>query len=226
VSAEAQQTTPSAGRRLVIVGAGGFAREVLALAEEIARAGAEAWRVEAFLGREGDPLGGELDGVPVLGAPVRASSGRGRPAGVAGIGDGAARRREVEARADQVSSWATLIHPGITYDPARVHIGEGCLILGGTGFSTDLTLGRFVVLHLHCTVTHDCVLGDWVSLMPGCHVSGGVMLGEGAFLGVGAIILQGRKVGAWAKVGAGAVVTEDVPAGATVVGVPARDPRR
>ena len=82
------------------------------------------------------------------------------------------------------------------------------------------------MLHLHCTVTHDCVLEDWVSLMPGCHVSGGVTLGEGAFLGVGAVILQGRTVGAWARVGAGAVVTEDVPAGATVVGVPARDARR
>lgn len=210
----------------MIVGAGGFAREVLALAEEITRTGAGAWRVEAFLGRDGDPLGEALDGVPVLQAPAAAPSDRGRPVGVAAIGDGAARRREVEARVAEVSSWATLIHPSVTYDPARVRIGEGCVILGGTGFSTDLTLGRFVVLHLHCTVTHDCVLEDWVSLMPGCHVSGGVRLGEGAFLGVGAIVLQGREVGAWATVGAGAVVTEDVPAGATVVGVPARDAHR
>ena len=163
----------------------------------------------------------ELDGVPVVRAASPPSSGA-RPVGVSGIGYPQGRRAEVEARAAEVSSWATLIHPGVTFDPDRVHIGAGSVVLEGSSFTTDLTLGRHVMLHLHCTVTHDCVLEDYVSLMPGCHVSGNVRLREGVFMGAGAVILQGLEVGAWASVGAGAVVTEDVPAGATVVGVPAR----
>jgi acetyltransferase-like isoleucine patch superfamily enzyme len=45
---------------------------------------------------------------------------------------------------------------------------------------------------------------------------------DGASLGSGAVILGGIRIGARALVGAGAVVTHDVPAGATVMGVPAR----
>jgi sugar O-acyltransferase (sialic acid O-acetyltransferase NeuD family) len=221
VIVEPQPASSPARRELVIVGAGGFAREVLALVKAIARAGTDEWRVVAFLGRDDDPLGGELDGVPVVRAASSPSSGA-RPVGVSGIGYPQGRRAEVEARAAEVSSWATLIHPGVTFDPDRVHIGAGSVVLEGSSFTTDLTLGRHVMLHLHCTVTHDCVLEDYVSLMPGCHVSGNVRLREGVFMGAGAVILQGLEVGAWASVGAGAVVTEDVPAGATVVGVPAR----
>ena len=43
-----------------------------------------------------------------------------------------------------------------------------------------------------------------------------------ASLGSGCIVLGGIRVGAGALVGAGAVVSRDVPAGATVAGVPAR----
>ncbi len=49
-----------------------------------------------------------------------------------------------------------------------------------------------------------------------------VTLEDGCDIGVGAIILPGVTVGRRAQVGAGAVVTHDVPAGAIVVGVPAR----
>jgi acetyltransferase-like isoleucine patch superfamily enzyme len=44
----------------------------------------------------------------------------------------------------------------------------------------------------------------------------------GASIGSGAVILGGVSIGARAMVGAGAVVTRDVPPGATVAGVPAR----
>lgn len=45
---------------------------------------------------------------------------------------------------------------------------------------------------------------------------------RGASIGAGAVILCGVTIGEWAMVGAGAVVVSDVPAGATVVGNPAK----
>jgi maltose O-acetyltransferase len=49
-----------------------------------------------------------------------------------------------------------------------------------------------------------------------------IAVGANAWLGGGAVVLAGVTVGEDAVVGAGAVVTKDVPAGAVVVGVPAR----
>jgi len=50
---------------------------------------------------------------------------------------------------------------------------------------------------------------------------GEVVVREGAMVGAGAVVLPGVEVGANAQVMANSVVTEDVPAGATVAGVPA-----
>jgi UDP-2-acetamido-3-amino-2,3-dideoxy-glucuronate N-acetyltransferase len=49
-----------------------------------------------------------------------------------------------------------------------------------------------------------------------------IVVEDGATIGSGALVMGGVRVGAGAMVGAGAVVTEDVAAGTTVMGVPAR----
>ena len=101
-------------------------------------------------------------------------------------------------------------------------IQKGSLIQRGVKTMPDARIGRVCILNVNATVHHDCVVGDFCTLAPGSMLLGAVVLGERVFVGAGAIILPKVKVGRDSIIGAGAVVVDDVPAGITVVGVPAR----
>lgn len=99
------------------------------------------------------------------------------------------------------------IHPG-------AQIGPGFFIDHGAG----VVIGETAVIGRDVTLYHGVTLGG-VSWSPGRrHPS----LGDGVMVGAGAKILGPIHVGAGARVGANSVVVEDVPEGATVVGIPAR----
>ncbi len=88
--------------------------------------------------------------------------------------------------------------------------------------TTNIRMGRHVLLNLNCTVGHDTVLGDYVTVSPGVNISGRVRLDDGVDCGTGASILPGVAVGHDTRIGAGSVVTKDWPPELTLVGVPAR----
>lgn len=211
-------TVTSSGR-LVIVGAGGFGREVIDIVEALNDAGATLELLgfvddgsvdETLLRRRGYGVVGRTADLPGLDAAY-----------VIAIGDGHARARIDEELTRAGCEAATLIHPSVTIG-GDSRIGEGCILAAGSRVTTNVTLGRHVQLHVNAAVGHDAVLDDCASVFPGATVSGNVHLGMAVTLGTGANVLPSVKVGDGAYVGAGAVVTRDVYAGATAVGVPAR----
>lgn len=209
--------------QIAIYGAGGFAREVAWLVEDISKK--QSFQVVCFIDDDEASHGTVLNDVPVMGlTEARMRFPTARVAG--GIGSPQIREKVMQKAAAAGFEPATLIHPRIEHS-RWIEIGPGAVICAGNILTVNITLGAHVQINLDCTIGHDVVMGDYATLAPGVHVSGWAHLGKRVYVGSGAVILQGAHdapltLGDDAVIGAGAVVTKPVPPGVTVVGVPAR----
>jgi serine O-acetyltransferase len=97
--------------------------------------------------------------------------------------------------------------------PPSVVMGRG-VVLGYGGLGT--------VIHKDCRIGHAVVLGSGVTLGGRQGRVGVPVLHDRVNIGTGAKVLGPVTLGEGATVGANAVVLHDVPAGVTVVGIPAR----
>jgi sugar O-acyltransferase (sialic acid O-acetyltransferase NeuD family) len=207
-------------RDLVILGGGGFAREVWWLSEEVNRERRE-WNVVGFIDEAPGTAGTLLCDRPVLG-DFGWFEGRSTPPHVVcGVGSNPTRRRLVDRSRTLGLRFATLVHP--TVQRSRfVEVGEGSVLCAGVILTTQIRIGDHVNLNLDCTVGHDAVIEDFCNLSPGVHISGAVHLEPGVDIGTGAVVLPGVRVGRDSVLGAGAVVRSDVPTRSVAVGIPAR----
>ena len=206
---------------IIIVGAGGFGREVLDVIRTM-NSNEPCWDFRGFVADDRP----DLEVLARLGAewlgPVDTYLARPNADGyVIGVGDPHARR----ALADQFDAQGlvaqTLVHPSATFGE-DVEMDPGSVICSHVSITTNVRLGSHVHVNLNSTVGHDCRIGDFVTINPLVAVSGDVTIAPMATMGTHSSILQGLLVGTGAFVGAGAVVTKDVDPDMTVVGVPAR----
>lgn len=196
---------------LHVVGAGGHAKVVVALAE------AAGYRIVGIYDDRPAPLPHVL-GHEVIGSVERMAEAM-KGVAILAIGSNAVRARLHRRFPDM--GWATLVHPTAWVAPTA-RLGAGTVVMAGAVVQPDAVLGRHVIVNTGATIDHDCRVGDFVHVAPGCTLAGNVSLDEGAFLGIGTRVLPGQTVGSWATVGAGAVVHRPVPSHTTVMGVPAR----
>ncbi len=215
-------------RQIAIYGGGGFAREVAWLIQSCNQA-AEQYQAMCFIDDNEAAHGKILDGIPVMGLAV-AHQQYPEALVVGGVGTPKTRQALMGKAAAVGFRFDTIIHPRVERSQ-WIEIGAGTVICAGNILTTNIVLGQHVQINLDCTVGHDVVMGDYTTLAPGVHVSGCVQFGQRVYVGTGAVIINGTQdapltIGDDAVIGAGACVTQHVPAGLTVVGVPAKPLQR
>lgn len=213
---------------LLIVGAGGFARETAQAVLALAAADREAGRPVRLrlLGHlDDDPAlhGVDIDGAPVLGGTelvhelpqARVVVCVGSPR------DHAVRARLVRRLGLPPERYATVVHPSAAV-ARSCSVGPGSVLLAHCVLTAAVEVGAHVGVMPHTVLTHDDVVADFATLASGVRLGGGVRVERGAYVGSGALVREYSAVGAWSLVGMGSAVLGDVPPGEVWAGAPAR----
>ena len=101
-------------------------------------------------------------------------------------------------------------------------IGAGCVFYGFVMVGPNCKIGDGVLLNQNVNIGHDSVIGDYSTIMPYTGISGYCTVGSEVNIGGHAFIVPGRKVGNNATIAAGSIVFSNVKAGTTVLGNPAK----
>ena len=208
-----------------LVGAGGFAREVMPLVRAQLFTDSQVGTVELFF-LESDPATSTVNGIPCISIDrFFEHSAQKRLFNIA-VGDSQVRQRlamEMESRGAEALS---IKARSTNFDESN-HADVGGIYCHLSTVTANARIGKYFHGNIYSYVAHDCVIGDFVTFAPRVSCNGNVHIGDHACIGTGAVIRQGTPdkplvIGEGAVVGMGAVVTKDVPPHTTVVGNPAR----
>jgi sugar O-acyltransferase (sialic acid O-acetyltransferase NeuD family) len=207
-------------KTVVIIGAGGFGRQILSVFEDCNKNAMEydvlGFIVNSQYGKQGDLV----DDKPILGDLSWLECNSRDVYAICALGEPHQRRRMIEIIQRTGVRFCTVIHPS-TIMTRWITIGEGVFIGQGNILGHQIRIGNHVVITGACTVGHDVVIEDFVTIFPGVHVSGNDTIHEGSSIGVGTNIIE-IAVGAWSVVGAGTTIAKDILENTTVVGVPGK----
>lgn len=199
-------------RAVALLGASGHAR---AIVDVLGRLGTD---VRLVVAPDADPSWGQVvhddeEGLALarsLGLPV-----------VLGVGANHLRGRLAALAARFDVAMPPVVASTATCAPSA-ELAPATLVFEHAHVGPAATLRDAVIVNTRATVEHDGRVGAASHVGPGAILGGGATIGDRVLVGTGAVVLPGVSIGHDATVGAGAVVREDVPAEATVVGVPAR----
>src|SRR3546814_10262773 len=180
--------------KLVVIGAGGFGRETLDVAEAI-NAAADNGPVWDIVGVVDDaPSDINLERLSARSFTFLGSIAHLPSDAHAVIGVGSPQARSaINQKLDGSVQFSTLIHPTAVMG-SQVTIGAGSVVCAGVSVGPNVTVGEQVHLNPHAVIGHDTSLGDFVSVNPNATISGDCTIDSGVLVGAAAVVLQGLRL--------------------------------
>lgn len=204
-------------RQLLIVGAGGFGREVLGYIED----DNPLFRVKGFLDSRSDALAGTPRSVGIVGDPLTWQP-QSDEVFMAALGDPHLRFKYTATLRDVHDvDFATVVHPRANVS-RHARIQRGCIIAPNVGISVDTHIEEFTCIQEYTVIGHDARIGKWCQVNSHCTIAGGAVIGDFVTIHPNCVITSRAVIGTGSIVGPGSVVMGRIPPGITVLGNPAR----
>jgi sugar O-acyltransferase (sialic acid O-acetyltransferase NeuD family) len=210
---------------LILLGAGGHAREILDIVAAIDHAAIDTrfpnFRAVGLIDERPETRGREVAGVRILGGFEWFEENAYEGAVVSAVGDTRLRERFVRRASDLGVRFARVVSPLASVAASAV-LGEGVVVFPFVFISNETAIGD----HTHCnaaaSISHDSRIGAFTTLGPRSTLTGRVTLGRGVTVGASATVLPDVLVGDYCVIGAGSVVTAALDAYTVSAGSPAR----
>lgn len=206
-------------KKLFIIGARGFGREVYMTAIESHGFKTE-FTVAGFLDDNDHALDG-IEGYPPIIDSVESYEPRQQDVFICALGDVKAKQKYCDIILKKRGEFFSLIHNSVSVLPSS-KIGKGCIIMKSVSLSSNVQIGDFVSIMTQSVIGHDVKIGTGSHVGPFSFMGGKSTAEENVQLYVRSTILPKIKIGKNSVVGAGSVVLKDIEEETTVFGNPAR----
>jgi len=208
-------------RKVVVVGSGGFGREVIEIFKDCNKVMKE-WDILGFVDDNLNLQNSKINGYPVLGnTDWLVDHAKEGISCVIATGNPKTKKKIAEKLEFGGVTFVSVIHPTVIMSEF-VELGTDVIICAGSILTVNIKIGNHVLLNINCTVGHDAIIEDYCCIMPTVKINGNDHLYKGVYVGTGATFINDVSVGCWTTIGAGAVIVKDIPEKVLAVGLPAK----
>ena len=205
---------------ILIIGAGGFGREVEWLINRINNSNNNQWNLIGYVD-DNIQKGTAITKLKVVYNTDELLKLEEKTNVVIAIGNAKVRKLIYnKIKENKNLSFPNLVDPSAII--GEVDMGIGNIICAGTIATVNIKINNFNIINLDCTIGHDDVLTDFITVYPSVNISGNTTINEVVEIGTGTQIIQGKNICSNVIIGAGAVVVKDIAEEGTYVGIPVK----